>query len=86
MKGFSSKHIALKVDVIEAANAGKCRHVLSSFSPEISQAGAVKGLNKNLFKTRQGLDRAIKLNYFYTHYVGDFTFESSETASLNPTS
>ena len=63
-----------------------CRRVRTSFSPGILQVGTVKGLNKNLFKTRQGLDRAIKLNYFYTHYVGDFTFESSETASLNPTS
>ena len=43
VKGFSSKQIALKVDVIGAENMVFCRHVRASFSPEILQAGAVKG-------------------------------------------
>ena len=45
MNAFSSKHIALKVDVIGPENllfAG--RHVRAVFSPEIVQAGAGVGL------------------------------------------
>ena len=48
LKGFSSKHIALKVDVIYY-RTGKytvCRCVRASFSPKGLHAGAVKGLNK----------------------------------------
>ena len=41
MKGFSSKHIALKVDVIGPENILCAR---AYFSPEILQAGAVTGL------------------------------------------
>ena len=45
MKGFSSKHTALKVDVTEAEKHTVCMHVPASFSLEIVQAGTVKGLN-----------------------------------------
>ena len=46
MKGLSSKHIALKVNVT-GVRTGKytvCRHVPTSFGLEILHAGAVKGL------------------------------------------
>ena len=46
MKGFSSKRIALKVDVIGPENNYTvCRRVRASFSPEVFQIGAVKELN-----------------------------------------
>ena len=41
MKGFSLKHIALRVDVIGAKKYTVCRRVRAFFSPEILQAGAV---------------------------------------------
>ena len=44
IKGFSSKRIALKVDVLRTGKYTVCRHVRASFSPEILQAGAVKEL------------------------------------------
>ena len=45
MKRFSLKCIALKLDVIGAENIlCACRRVRASFSPEVLQAGAVKGL------------------------------------------
>ena len=47
VKGFSSKRIALKVDVFVTGpknNYTLCRRVPASFSPEILQSGAVKGL------------------------------------------
>ena len=47
MKGFSSKHIALIADVIGAENYTVRRCVRASFSPEILQAGEVKGLMTN---------------------------------------
>ena len=50
MKGFSLKHIALKADIIGAENIVFCRHVHASFSTEILQAGAVKGLSRQYFQ------------------------------------
>ena len=45
MKGLQSKGIALKVDVIGAENILRvCRRVHASFSPDILQARAMKGL------------------------------------------
>ena len=47
MKGFSSKRIILKVDCYGTGKYTVCRRVRAYFSPEILQAGAVKGLRKN---------------------------------------
>ena len=47
MKGFSSKHIILKVDCYSTGKYTVCRRVRAYFSSEILQAGAVKGLRKN---------------------------------------
>ena len=61
MKRFSSKHIALKVDCYRTGVYTVCRRVCASFSPEILQAGTVKGLsiadngtNLNCFITMNG--------------------------------
>ena len=47
MKGFSSKHIILKVDCYRTGKYTVCRRIRAYFSPEILHAGAVKGLRKN---------------------------------------
>ena len=48
VKGFSSKHIALKVDSYRIGKCAVCRCVLASFSLEILQAGAVKELKVDI--------------------------------------
>ena len=51
MKGISSKNIALKIDVIGLENTCMvCRCIPVSFSLEIVQAGAVKGLIVHIYK------------------------------------
>ena len=45
MKGLSSRGIALKVDVLQDQKIYCCRHVRAAFSPELLQAGTVKGLS-----------------------------------------
>ena len=45
VKGFSSIREALKVDVMGPEKNTVCRRVRASFSPEILQAVAVKGLS-----------------------------------------
>ena len=44
MKGFSSKRIALRNRCYRTGKYTGCRRVHASFSPEIVQAGVVKGL------------------------------------------
>ena len=44
VKGFSSKRTALKVDYYRTGRYTVCRRVCASFSPDVLQAGAVKGL------------------------------------------
>ena len=58
MKGFSSKHVALKIDVTGPENTLFCKRVSASFSPEILQAGALRGLIKteNLALLKQNAD------------------------------
>ena len=46
MKGFSSKGIALKTDVLQDRKID-CRHARASFSLEMLQVEAVKGLIKH---------------------------------------
>ena len=51
MKGISSKNIVLKIDVIGLENTCMvCRCIRVSFSLEILQAGAVKGLTVDIYK------------------------------------
>ena len=73
MKEFSSKLIALKVDVLQD------RRFRASFSPDILQAGAVKGLKEQITKARQ----TIKINCKYL-VPGRWSLvtESSMTTSL----
>ena len=58
MKGLPSKRIALKADVKGPEKCTVCRRVLASFSPEILQAGAVKGLSK-MFETVRTVSAAV---------------------------
>ena len=44
MKGFLSKRIALKVDCYRTGKYTVCRCICAHFSPEMLQAGVVKGL------------------------------------------
>ena len=56
MKGSPSKHLAIKIDVNGQEKKTVCRRVRASFSPEILQAGAVKGLKSKLGALKTDLD------------------------------
>ena len=56
MKGLSPKRIALKVDVTQSQEIDCSRGCPCTFSPEILQDGAVKGLRFDLKEFREGPD------------------------------
>ena len=63
MKGLSSNRIALKVGVIGPERNTACRRVRASFSPEMLQARAVKGLIRSINK------RAVSVLLRYVYVV-----------------
>ena len=64
MKGFSSKRIALKVDVLyRTEKYTVSRRARASFSSELLHAGVVKGLIPRYFLDSQSL---VVLAYSYT--------------------
>ena len=88
MKGFSSKHIALnffKRFVLRPENILFLRRVRASFSPEILQAGAVKGLMMiGWWREAMTAAQSLEVSRLALHWLLCWRFKSTVARASRP--